>query len=77
MRYELSKAEERLFTELRHANIMYELPAMPLYRVAVEHAFVKNETGPKIEALRRAARALLFDGKPFRMTKEFDKLLEW
>lgn len=71
-----SQAEIRIFKDLGLEDLLI-LTAPMLYRIAVEHAFIKNLSGPKIEALRKAAEALLFKGKPYRLTEEFDKLLDY
>lgn len=73
---EYSDAEIKLFTQLNLAHLLY-LSAPQLYRAAVEHAFINNLSGPAIEALRRAAGVMLVKGKPYRLTEEFDKLLDY
>lgn len=77
MDYDYSLAETRLFHSLGLGDLMQHIPAPPLYRIAVEQEFVKGSIGDNVKALRRAAKALLVDGRPSRMTKEFDKLVEF
>lgn len=47
-----------------------------LYRMCVEKAFMDNMTGPHVEALRRAYKALN-SCKVYRRTEEFESLIEF
>lgn len=72
-----SANEIALFTAL---DLGYMLPLASLeppslYRTAVEKAFLSNLQGPVADALRRGATAL-FAGLPYRMTPEFEALVE-
>ncbi len=51
-------------------------PAPDIYRIMVTKAFVDNDTTTYADALRKVANALLIKGTPYRMTKEFDSLIE-
>lgn len=52
------------------------LSVVPLYRMCLEKAFIEDMKGPEVEALRRAAKALIMDASPYRRTQEFEALLE-
>lgn len=74
---EYSEAEEKLFSSLGIKDLMEHITPPALYRFAVEKAFISNLSGNNVEALRRGAKAVLVDSKPFRMTEEFDKLISF
>ena len=71
-----SEAEIKMFEALVQGHLL-ELNALnPLkvYTIAFGEAFTENKTGPPVEALRRAAKALS-SVKIYRLTPEFDKLV--
>lgn len=72
-----SEKEIKLFNSLGYNDLVAYMEPCVLYRVAVEKAFLDNLSGPNIEALRRAGKVLLNTGKPFRLTPEFESLLEF
>jgi hypothetical protein len=72
-----SEKEIKLFNSLGYNDLLAHIEPYVLYRMAVEKVFLDNLSGPNIEALRRAAKSMLVDGKPYRFTPEFEKLLEW
>ena len=78
-----SLEELRLIRELspeQHRRIvqgMWDYPPHMTYSTIAEDCFIKNRTGPAVEALRRVLRAMQVDGKPFRHTEEFNKLAEF
>lgn len=72
-----SEAEKKLFTALHLEEYLNKLEPVVLYRVAAEQAFVKDERGPIVDALRRGCQALLHDGTPYRHTEAFDSLLQF
>jgi hypothetical protein len=75
---EFSEAEIKLFNRFGFGYLLATtLQAVPIYRTILEHAFIENMTGPHVEVLRRGSRALLFTGRPFRMTPEFDELVSF
>lgn len=45
-----------------------------LYRMCVVKAFMENQSGPHVEALRRGYNAITFCS-PYRKTEEFEKLI--
>jgi predicted Ser/Thr protein kinase len=71
-----SEAELELFQKLQVNHLVNHLEPPAIYRVAVEEAFLLERKGKEIDALRRGAKALLINGKPYRLTPEFDALVE-
>lgn len=73
-----SDNETKMFNDLGFSHLVYSsLEPCSVYRVAVEEAFLKDLHGPAVDALRRGANAYLVHNKPFRMTPEFDKLVQY
>lgn len=73
-----SDAEWKLFQKLGFVEILDHVSPVQVYRYAVEDAFINNKQGPAIEALRRGAKEFIQQTSGlFRMTKEFDALLEF
>lgn len=75
-----SKQEIKLFKELgfdRFLNIKYwQTHPVQLYEMIQRELFIKGTNGPAVDAVRRAVDAIL-NGDPYRLTPEFDKLIEW
>ena len=49
---------------------------MTTYKMCVEKAFIENMSGPHVEALRRAYRALILC-EAYRHTSEFEALVQF
>lgn len=72
-----SPGEIKLFTMFGCADLVQHIDCpMTLYRICVEKAFLDNMQGSHVEALRRVYLALR-TGAPFRMTDEFEQLVEF
>lgn len=76
MKIKYSEKEIKLFNSLGYNDLLAHIEPYVLYRMAVEKVFLDNLSGPNIEALRRAAKSMLVDGKPYRFTPEFEKCIE-
>ncbi len=70
-----SESELKLINHFQMASYL-KCPAPDIYKIMVIKAFVNNDTTVYAYALRKAANALLIVGTPYRMTKEFDSLIE-
>jgi hypothetical protein len=77
MKKDYSEAECRLFDHFGFGYAMAHLEPAVLYRITLEHVFIGDKRGSAVESLRKGARALLFNGRPFRMTPEFDELVSF
>lgn len=72
-----SPNEVKLFEALGHSKyILNGVNPIALYDIAALKAFRENLQGQTIEALRRATKAI-HGCKVYRMTPEFDNLLEF
>jgi hypothetical protein len=65
-----------MFELLEMGFLLGRLEPPALYRMAIEQVFFNKKEGPAVESLRETAKALLVTGKPFRLTKEFDALID-
>lgn len=70
-----SKSEVKLIKFFKMESYIH-LPAPDLYRMMVENAFINDIRSRYTNALRKASEAVLINMKPYRMTKEFDDLIE-
>mgnify|MGYP001335375211 CR=1 FL=1 len=72
-----SEAEIRMFKALGFNYLLFCQYAPPLlYEIVMKCCFIANMEGDDVDALRRGCKALV-DGNPYRLTKEFDSLLEF
>ena len=72
-----SKSELKLIKHFQMTSYLNRtIPAPDIYKIMVIKAFVDNDTTIYANALRKAANAILIVGTPYRMTKEFDSLIE-
>jgi hypothetical protein len=76
MAEEYSKKEEKLIELLGFSHLLECLSPVELYKLMAEDAFIENRTGKAIESLRRCLKAIN-KAKPYRMTDEFDDLIEF
>jgi hypothetical protein len=76
---EYSDAEKKMFVELGYDKSLFDyIDPVGLYRMAVTKCFLNNLSGPAVEALRRGGNAVLeYRPRVYRMTAEFDKLVEF
>lgn len=73
-----SEGEVRLLTACGvKAKYVFDLKPHHAYQLAIQNVFFSGETGPHVDALRRAAKAVLIDCTPYRLTAEFEKLIEY
>ena len=70
-----SDKETEMFKALGLEYLLANLEPSPLYRIAIEEAFMKDLKGKAVESLRRTGKAFA-DSTVFRRTKEFDALIE-
>jgi hypothetical protein len=59
------------FNDLLEASV----EPVTLYEIAAREAFLKGAEGKEVQSLRRCLRAIQ-EGSPYRMTQEFDSLIE-
>lgn len=71
----LSKKEQFMFAQLGFGHLMHILTETALYRMAVEEHFIKNTQNKYADSLRRCYKAIQ-SCSPYRLTKEFDDLIE-
>lgn len=72
---EYSEKEKALIDSFGFSHmIAYDYP-YALYRIIAEDCFINNKTGKNVESLRRILSALR-NCTVYRMTKEFDDLIE-
>jgi hypothetical protein len=69
-----SDKEIRMLTNFVDLQLLDQTEPLTVYRVAVDHAFMKNINGPAADSLRRTMLAF-HQGKPCRNTREFDDLI--
>ena len=78
--FEYSKAERKLIESIspHWRKVIEQTNINPpnLYKILAQECFIQNTTGPDVEALRRACKAV-DKCSPYRMTPEFDKLCEF
>ncbi len=75
---DFSPNEIKLFTKLGLEKFLeiYKDTPIAIYDLAVYVAFIKNSQGNDIDALRRGFNAIQ-NCNPYRMTPEFEKLIEF
>lgn len=74
-RYSPEECEMFLEVYPNSAKLMEEsVKPTTLYRMAVTHCFINNSQGYMVDNLRNAAKAVLVDFKPHRMTDEFNRI---
>jgi hypothetical protein len=70
-----SDKEQRLIYNLRFEDFLNQEPAVT-YRALALHCFSKGLQGSLADSVRRCYNALQ-EGTPYRLTKEFDDLIEF
>ena len=70
-----SRKELALIKHYGFEDLIPSVPPVSLYRVIIEHAFIRGEENAFQYSLRRVARALQ-QCRPYRMTPEFDALID-
>lgn len=71
-----SKKEQELFTALGYSDLLTQEPVV-LYRMVALNLFKEGNSGILVDNIRRCLNAL-DNGKPFRLTEEFDDLIvDW
>ncbi len=73
MNPQYSKREQELFTALGYSDLLTQEPAV-LYRMVALNLFKQNKTGVLVDSVRRCLNAI-DNGKPYRLTAEFDELI--
>jgi len=69
--------EERLIRQFGYSHLIPMVDSPPsLYDMCAQKAFINDMKGPHVEALRRACKALS-ECHPYRMTEEFEQLIEF
>lgn len=68
-----SKKETLLFQQLGYEDLLTQEPAV-LYRMVALNLFKQNKTGVFVDSVRRCLNAI-DNGKPYRLTEEFDDLI--
>ena len=68
-----SKKETLLFQQLGYEDLLTQEPAV-LYRMVALNLFKQNKTGVLVDSVRRCLNAI-DNGKPYRLTEEFDDLI--
>ena len=71
-----SENERKLLSYFGYDDLIQRQPMIVLYRMCAEKAFLNKMEGPPIEALRRGLNAFI-KCHPWRMTPEFDKLIDF
>ena len=75
-RRDYSEAEEKLFKAFKIKDIILDnIVPSQVYRMMATGAFLKNQQGPHVEALRRGMKHLEDGG--YRGNKTFDNLIEF
>lgn len=76
MRNYYSQKEQDLFISLGFENLLDVIDVPPsLYEIVAIDCFSKNLTGKSVDSLRRCVTALNVCN-PYRMTDEFDALIQ-
>lgn len=79
LRTDLSEKESEMFEQLGFKELIdlevSDLHEMDIYRMAVYKVFIEDMKGPAVESLRRTFTAFS-RMKPYRMTPEFDALIQ-
>lgn len=76
MRHFYSEKEQQPFTSLGYNYLMNLMNIPPdAYNIVAMNSFTKNLNGKQIDSIRRCICALQA-GTPYRLTKEFDDLIE-
>ena len=70
-----SQKEQELFTALGYKDLLTQEPAVH-YRMVALNLFKQTETGVLVDSIRRCLNAI-DNGKPYRLTVEFDKLISF
>lgn len=74
-----SEKEIQMIKELGFLDLAIDtagnLSELSMYRLMVQSVFIAGSAGPAVESLRRCMKAFV-DCKPYRMTKEFDDLIQ-
>ena len=73
MNPQYSKKEQELFTALGYKDLLTQEPVV-LYRMVALNLFKQNKTGVLVDSVRRCLNAI-DNGKPYRLTAEFDELI--
>ena len=73
MNPQYSQKEQELFTTLGYKDLLTQEPVV-LYRMVALNLFKQNKTGVLVDSVRRCLN-VIDDGKPYRLTEEFDKLI--
>lgn len=73
-----SDQEIKLFSSLGYENIigLNSIEPIVLYRMAAEEVFIKNISGPNVDALRRGLKAIVYC-ECHRNTWEFENLISY
>ena len=70
-----SQKEQKLVNALHFGDFLNQEPAVT-YRALALHCFSKGLQGSLVESIRRCYNAIQ-EGTPYRLTKEFDDLIEF
>jgi hypothetical protein len=79
---EYSDQEIRMFRDLGWSYLFegkyvdHPIAVWAMYKMAVEKAFINNNQGPEVEALRKGMKAIT-ECKPYRNTPEFEELIHY
>lgn len=68
-----SQKELKLIEQLGYMDLPSVEPIV-LYRIMAMNLFKQNETGVLVDSVRRCLNAI-DNGKPYRLTEEFDELI--
>lgn len=71
----LSKNEMLLLEHFGLNALADRVEPLTLYRMMCEAAFLRAETGPYADALRRGYKVLLAGAGPYRLSEEFEALV--
>jgi hypothetical protein len=71
---EYSKKEQLLFEQLGYSDMLAQEPVV-LYRMIALNLFKQYCRGVLVDSVRRCLKAI-DDGAPYRLTEEFDNLIE-
>jgi len=76
MNPQYSKKEQELFTALGYSDLLNQEPVV-LYRMVALNFFKEGNSGILVDNIRRCLNAI-DNGKPYRLTEEFDELIvDW
>lgn len=70
-----SDKEQQLINALGFGDFLNQEPATT-YRTVALHCFSKNLRGPLADSVRKCYNAMT-EGTPYRLTQEFDDLIEF